>query len=325
MSYRPYVIIARAVPKAVEDYIGEHCIYQKWAGEGDMHQTELLKVIKEADGLLTSGVRRIDKELLDQAPHLRVVSNISVGYNNYDLKEMKARHVLGTHTPYVLDDTVADLVFALILASARRISELDHFVKAGHWQKGMDETFFGLDVHHKILGIIGMGRIGRVIGQRAVNGFNMKLLYHNRSRNMEVEQSLGAQYCTLDYLLEQSDFVVLMTPLTPETRDLIGLREFNLMKPTSFFINASRGETVDEQALIEVLKQGKIRGAGLDVFRKEPIDPQNPLLQFLNVITVPHIGSSTAPIRDAMAMRAAQNLVKALQREEPFDLVPELK
>lgn len=321
MSNKPHVIIAMKVSEEVENFIGETCTYQKWTGEGGMPKAELFKVINEADGLLTSGVRRIDKELLDQAPHLKVVSNIAVGYNNFDLEEMKARHVLGTNTPYVLDDTVADLVFGLILASARRISELDRFVKASQWKSGMDEIFFGLDVHHKTVGIIGMGRIGKAIGQRAVKGFDMKLLYHNRSRNEDVEQNFGAQYCTLDFLLQESDFVVLMTPLTPETRNLMGSREFGLMKSTSFFINASRGETVDEQALIEVLKQGKIRGAGLDVFRKEPIDSENPLLQFPNVITVPHIGSSTGLVRDAMAMRAAQNLVKALKGQEPIDLV----
>ncbi|WP_434511935.1 2-hydroxyacid dehydrogenase [Desulfitobacterium sp. AusDCA] len=325
MSKKPHVIIAMKVSKEVENYIAEHCTYQKWTGEGGMPQAELLKLINEADGLLTSGARRIDKELLDQAPRLKVVSNIAVGYNNFNLEEMKAHHVLGTHTPYVLDDTVADLVFGLILASARRIPELDRFVKAGQWKKGMDEVLFGSDVHHKILGIIGMGRIGKAIGQRAVKGFDMKLLYHNRSRNEEVEENLGAKYCTLDSLLQESDFVVLMTPLTPETRDLMGSREFDLMKPTSFFINASRGETVDEQALIEGLKQGKIRGAGLDVFRKEPVDSQNPLLQFPNVITIPHIGSSTALVRDAMAMRATQNLVNALKGEGPIDLVPELR
>lgn len=325
MSNKPHVIIAMKVSEEVEKYIGENCTYEKWAGEGGMPQAELLKVIKEADGLLTSGVRRIDQAFLDQAPRLKVVSNIAVGYNNFDLDEMKARHVLGTHTPYVLDDTVADLVFGLILASARRIPELDRFVKTGQWKQGMDEIFFGLDVHHKTLGIIGMGRIGKAIAQRAVKGFDMKLLYHNRSRNEDVEQSFGAQYCSLDFLLQESDFVVLMTPLTPETRDLMGAREFGLMKPTSFFINASRGQTVDEQALIEALEQGKIRGAGLDVLRKEPVDPQNPLLQFPNVITIPHIGSSTGQVRDAMAMRAAQNLVQALKGEGQIDIVPELR
>lgn len=324
MSKRPRVLIAKQVPAAVEELISSFCDYQKWTGEGTMPRPELLKSLGEVEGLLING-EKIDRELLDHAPHLKVVSNISVGYNNFDLQEMKARNVLGTNTPYVLDETVADLIFGLIVASARRISELDRFVKKGNWQKNINEQHFGVDVHHQTLGIIGLGRIGEAIAQRAVQGFNMNLLYHNRSRKEEIEQKYGAQFCSLEHLLQESDFVVLMTPLSPQTVRLMGTKEFNSMKRTAIFINASRGETVDEQALVEALTEGKIYGAGLDVYSNEPVDPNHPLLKFPNVVTVPHIGSATTQTRFAMAMRAAENLIEALKGGYPPDLVPELQ
>jgi gluconate 2-dehydrogenase len=284
----------------------------------------LLEELSDVDGLLIAG-GKIDQELLDLAPKLKVVSNVSVGYNNFDLAAMKAREVMGTHTPTVLDDTVADLVFGLILATARRIPELDRYVKDGKWQKGSDEHLFGMDVHHAKLGIIGMGRIGETIARRAKYGFSMDVLYYNRTRKVAAEQSLGVKYCTLQELLQESDFVVLMTPLTAETTHLIGREELALMKKTAIFINTSRGQTVDEEALIEALENGGIYGAGLDVYGQEPVDLNNPLLKWPNVVTLPHIGSATAKTRFDMAMLAAENLVKAVSGELPPNLVEELK
>ncbi|MNN06365.1 Glyoxylate/hydroxypyruvate reductase B [compost metagenome] len=198
-------------------------------------------------------------------------------------------------------------------------------MKDGHWKRGDDVELFGLDVHHKTLGIIGMGEIGEAVARRGKWGFGMNVLYHNRHQKPEAEDVLGAEYRGLDDLLRESDFIVLMTPLTPETRQMIGQREFALMKPTAIFINASRGATVDEAALITALQNRSIYGAGLDVFEHEPIRPDNPLLNMPNVVTLPHIGSATEQTRHDMAMLAAQNLVSALYGRIPTNIVRELR
>jgi gluconate 2-dehydrogenase len=280
--------------------------------------------IADVDGLLMVG-GSIDQELLDRATRLKVVSNVSVGYNNFDIEAMKKRAVLGTNTPSVLDETVADLVLALVLATSRRIVELDRYVKEGKWEKGNDEQLLGADVHHATIGIIGMGRIGEAIAKRAKNGFDMDVLYYNRTRKHQAEEKLGVEYASMDEVLKRSDFVVLMTPLTPETTHMIGKKEFSLMKENAFFINASRGQTVDEQALIEALEMGKICGAGLDVYEKEPVDLDNPLLKMPNVVTLPHIGSATEKTRFEMAMLAAKNLVLGVRGEQPPNLLNEFK
>lgn len=321
---KPKVYISRPIPAEVEAYIAEHCEYRKWSGEGPLGYEQMKTELADAEGLLTTG-GRIDEGLLAHAPKLRVVSTISVGYNNMDIAAMKARGVIGTHTPYVLDDSVADLVLGLMLSVSRRIPEMDRFIRQGGWKRGDDRSIFGRDVHHATVGIIGMGRIGEAIAQRAKLGFSMNVLYYNRSRKPEAEARFGAEYCTLEELLARSDFVVLMTPLTAETTRFIGARHFALMKPTAYFINASRGMVVDEPALIEALQQGKIAGAGLDVFAKEPVDPANPLLRMDNVVAVPHIGSATAQTRFEMAMTAARNLVAAVKGETPPYLVPEFR
>ncbi|HEY4390919.1 MAG TPA: D-glycerate dehydrogenase, partial [Paenibacillus sp.] len=280
--------------------------------------------IGNAAGLLTSGTR-VNKELLENAPQLKVVSNISVGYNNFDLDAMREHKVLGTNTPEVLDDTVADLIVALMLSVARRVPELDKYVRAGRWQRDDNELLFGLDVHHKTLGIIGMGNIGQAVARRAKWGFGMNLLYHNRHQNLAVESELGAEYRSKDELLREADFIVLMTPLTPETRHYIGAHEFALMKPTAVFINASRGATVDESAMIKALSSRQIYGAGLDVFEQEPVASDNPLLSMDHVVVLPHTGSATAKTRRDMAMLAAKNLVDALYGRRPAQLVKELQ
>ncbi len=321
---KPKVYIARPIPQQVEEYIGQHCEYRKWQGDKLIPREQLLKELHDIDGLLTTG-GKINEELLNHAPRLKVVSNITVGYNNFALETMAERRVMGTHTPYVLDDTVADLVMGLMLSTARRIPELDRYVKDGQWKKGDDEIFFGLDVHHATLGIIGMGRIGEAIAKRAKFGFDMNVLYYNRSRKTEVEEKLGVTYVEKERLLQEADFVVLMTPLTPETVHFMGANEFNSMKKTAIFINASRGKTVDEQALVEALQNKVIYGAGLDVFFTEPVQPDNPLLKLPNVVSVPHIASATYKTRFDMAMVAAQNLVKAVNGQTPPHLVEELK
>jgi len=321
---KPKIYIAEPIPKEVEEYIAKYCDYEKWEGEQAVPRNVLLDKLSDKEGVLLSGFG-INTELLDRAPKLRVVSSISVGYNNFDLQVMKERNIIGTNTPGVLDNTVADLIFGLILSSARRISELDRYVKDGNWKKGDNKNIFGVDVHHSTLGIIGMGRIGEAVAKRAKLGFDMEVCYHNRSRKKDVEGRLGVEYCEFKELLAKSDFIVLMTPLSDATRHLIDTEEFSLMKNTAIFINASRGQVVNEQALIEALKNGKILGAGLDVYEKEPVDPENPLLKMVNVVTVPHIGSATNKTRLDMAMLAAENLIKGLLGEIPPNIVPELR
>lgn len=320
----PKVYIARPVPAEVEAYISKYSQYEKWNGAEPITRSQLFKQISDAEGLLITG-EKIDDELLDHAPCLKAVSNISVGYNNFDLEAMKKRSIIGTNTPDVLDETVADLALALMLSAARRITELDKLVKDGKWGNKGDEPLFGVDVHGKTLGIIGMGRIGESIARRGKFGFNMEVLYHNRRRKFEVEETLSTTYSSLEHLLRESDFVILMVPYTPETRHLMGREQFALMKKSAIFINTSRGQTVDEKALIEALRTKEILAAGLDVFEQEPVSPDNPLLAMPNVVTLPHIGSATHQTRFDMAMLAAKNLVAAVTGREISNVVPELK
>ncbi|RBW71120.1 2-hydroxyacid dehydrogenase [Bacillus taeanensis] len=322
---KPKIFVTRPIPTEVEAYLTEYCNCKIWDSKEPTPHDVLLKEIQDVQGILTSGSRaKIDKTFLDAAPYLKIVSNIAVGYDQFDLEAMKDRNVIGTHTPHVLDETVADLVFGLMLGAARRIPELDRQLRNGIWRTE-DDNNFGVDVHGKTLGIIGMGRIGEKIARRAVLGFNMQVMYYNRSRNKEVEEKLNIQYADLQPLLTNADYIVLMIPLTKETIQFIGEEEFNMMKPNAIFINCSRGQTVDEKALIMALQEEKIRGAGLDVFEKEPIDPDNPLLKLDNVVAVPHIGSATDQTRFDMAMLAAENLVAGVTGQQPLNVVKELK
>jgi gluconate 2-dehydrogenase len=317
---KPKVVIYKKIPESVLLYIKKTCHVSYYENLEDYSSPEFLNDLKDAQGLLGKNLK-INRELLDHAPLLKIVSNISVGYNNFDMEEISKRGILATNTPDVLTDTTADLIFGLILTTARRISEMDTYVKKRRWNKLIGEDHFGVDVHGKILGIIGMGRIGTAIAKRANLGFDMNILYHNRSRNETAEELYQAQICTLEELLPRSDFVCLMTPLTGETKHLMNKREFEMMKPSSIFINGSRGETVNEAALYDALKHNKIRGAGLDVYEKEPINPDHPLLDQRNVVTLPHIGSATTETRTKMAWQAAENLLKGVVNERPPSLI----
>ncbi|UVI32870.1 2-hydroxyacid dehydrogenase [Paenibacillus spongiae] len=321
---KPVVFIDKIVPAEVEAYIAEYCEIDKWTSEAPIPRDVLLNKLEKANGLLTSNAR-IDAELLEHSPQLQAVSSISVGYNHFDIAAMQRRGVIGTNTPHVLNDTVADLVLALMLGTARRVAELDCYVKEGRWKPGDGATLFGTDVHHASLGIIGMGRIGESIAKRARFGFDMDVSYYNRSRKPNVEEQLGVRYSPLNELLAESDFIVLMAPLNEATQRMIGRTQFQLMKPSAIFINASRGQTVDEEALIEALQEGWISAAGLDVYEKEPLDPAHPFLSMPNVLTLPHIGSATAKTRFDMGMLAAQNLVAALNGLTPPNLVEEFQ
>jgi len=321
---KPYIFADRPLPDNVKAYLMEHSALDVWEGSDTLTREALHARLAEAEGFLTAG-RRVDKELLAAAPKLKAVSTISVGYNHFDIEEMAAAGVIGTHTPYVLDDSVADLVLALMLGSARRIAELDRYVRDGNWKRGDGENLFGIDVHHATAGIIGMGRIGEAVARRTALGFGMKLLYHNRSRKLQVEAKYGAAFATLDELLQHSDFVIMLAPLTEDTKGMLGAREFGMMKNSAILINASRGATLDEEALIQALENGTIRGAGLDVYEREPLPLDNRLMKLNNVVLLPHIGSATTKTRNDMAMLAAENLVSALKGETPSCLIPEFK
>lgn len=322
---KPKVYISTKIPIEVENYIAKHCEYRMWSKEEPIPHEILLEEVRDIEGLMTpKGI--ITDDFLKTASRLKIVSNIAVGYDTFDIEAMRKHKIIGTHTPYVLDESVADLVFGLVLATARRIPEMDKLVKNGKWSNELKSSeYFGKDVHNATLGIVGLGRIGEKIVKRAKLGFDMNVLYHNRSRRLELEKELGITYCDLDYLLKESDFVVLMLPLTEKTRGYIGARELAIMNSDSIFINCSRGPVVDEEALISALEQGGILGAGLDVFEVEPIEKDNPLLNFNNVVLLPHIGSATIKTRNDMAMKAAENMVAGLTGLTPPNVVKELK
>ncbi len=273
---------------------------------------EFRSILAGAEGLI--GVsREVGAELLGLAPKLRVASTISVGYDHFDVEEMTRRKVMLMHTPDVLTETTADMIFMLILCTARRAAELHQVVKRGDWLGPVGPDHFGMDVHGKTLGILGLGRIGSAVARRACGGFNMKILYYSRSPNREAEEAFGARRCDLDEILTTADFVCLVLPLSDRTHHLIGRAELAKMKPQSFLINGGRGPVVDEQALIEALQNGTIRGAGLDVYEQEPLPADSLLRKLDNVTLLPHIGSATWETRYAMAELAVDNLLAALQ------------
>jgi phosphogluconate 2-dehydrogenase len=280
----------------------------------------LRDALPRAHGLLGASLK-LDAELLDLAPDLEAIASVSVGVDNYDIEYLTERRILLSNTPDVLTETTADTGFALILAAARRVVELANMVRAGSWNRNLGPAHFGSDVHGKTLGIIGMGRIGEALAQRGHCGFGMPVIYHSNSPKPAVEQRFNAQYRSLSELLQQADFICLTLPLTAETERLIGTEAFALMRPQSIFINISRGKVVDEAALIEALRAGQIRAAGLDVFEREPLNYDSPLLQMDNVVATPHMGSATHETREAMARCAVDNLLAALAGERPANLV----
>lgn len=316
---KPRAYITRRLPQAAMDIVTAACDTTFWDNDAvPVPRDVLLHAVAHVDGVLALLTDRIDAELLDAAPRLKVVANMAVGYDNVDLPALTARGVLLTNTPGVLTETTADLVWALILAASRRIVEGHRLIAAGGWTTWSPMFMVGQDVNGATLGIVGAGRIGAAVARRAV-GFGMPILYHNRHPSAGLEAQIGAipgasiRYApTLEELLVAADVVVVMVPLTPETRGMFGAREFALMKPTSVFVNASRGPVVREQELVEALKRGRPWAAGLDVFEVEPIGADHPLLALPNVVAVPHIGSATVATRTRMATMAATNLVAVL-------------
>jgi glyoxylate reductase len=275
--------------------------------------------VAEVDGLLCLLTDKINQELLEAAPRLRIAANMAVGYDNIDVAAATRQKVAVTNTPGVLTETTADLAFALILGAMRRLGEAERYLREGRWQFWSATLLLGADVYGKTLGIVGMGAIGKAVARRA-QGFAMPILYHNRSRDEAAEQELGARYVGLEELLREADVVSLHMPYKPETHHLINAERLRTMKPTAFLVNTARGSVVDEAALAEALHAGTIAGAGIDVFEHEPtIHPR--LLEAPNALLVPHIGSASVETRSKMATTAAQNILALLSGERPPNLL----
>lgn len=318
---QPKIYITRKLPDEIVDVLSSECTVTMWEKEDEPVPYEVLeREVQDSDGLLCLLTERIDERLLKQSPRLKVVSNMAVGYNNIDVDAAKEQGILVTNTPRVLTETTADLTFGLLIATARRFEESIDYVKKGQWETWSPMLLTGQDIYASTLGIIGMGQIGEAIARRA-KGFDMNVLYYNRTRKLEVEKEMVVTYCEWKELLQQSDFIVVMTPYTEQTHHLISYEELSLMKPTAVLINTSRGGIVDEEALYEALVEKRIWAAGLDVFEQEPVSPDHPLLQLPNVIALPHIGSASIATRMKMAKLAAYNLIEGLKGNTPPNLV----
>lgn len=281
---------------------------------GDVNQ-QLLQQVQDADGMIGAG-RLLNRDNLASATRLKIISSVSVGYDNYELDYLNEKKIYLSHTPHVLTETTADLAFTLLMSAARKVAYLDQWIKQGQWQRTVGEAQFGMDIFGKTLGIIGLGHIGAAIARRGFYGFNMNILYHNRREKPELAQGLNAQYCQLDELLQCSDFVVVAVDLNADSKALIAAAELAKMQSHAVLVNISRGSVIDEQALIAALKAKQIFAAGLDVYQKEPLK-ESELFQLDNVVTLPHVGSATAATRKKMAELAYQNLVDALEGRVP--------
>ncbi len=293
--------VSRQLPGTALDRLAETHDVDIWPGPLPPPHDELVERVKPVEGLLSMLTDRIDADLIKAAPHLRAIANYAVGYDNIDLDAARAREIPVGNTPGVLTDATADLAFALLMAAARKLAEADAAVRKGDWQTWEPERYLGADVHGATIGIIGFGRIGRAVAERAA-GFEMRVLVTTR----------GSGHSDLENLLEQSDFVSVHAPLTPETHHLIGAHALAVMKPSAILINTARGELVDQAALTRALNDGLIAGAALDTTTPEPLPPDDPLLQAPNLIVTPHIGSATRTARERMADLAVDNLLAAL-------------
>jgi gluconate 2-dehydrogenase len=314
---KKHVVVFNRLPETLVERLREHFSVEVIPASAniDLFAASAAK----AQGLIGAS-RTLGEKELEMATTLEAIASVSVGYDSYDVDYLTERGILLTNTPDVLTDTTADLGFTLLVSAARRVPELDAFVKAGLWRKGIGEEHFGTDIHGRTLGIVGAGRIGAAIAKRGHFGFDMPILYTANSAKPELEAQMGAQRRELDDLLGEADFVCLVVPLSAATEGLIGARELGLMKSSAILINLARGPVIDEPALIAALRKGQIRGAGLDVYTREPLEA-SPLFELPNVVTLPHIGSATHETRYAMAERAVDNLIAALKGERPTDLV----
>jgi len=308
-SNKPRILVTRAIFPSVIERLSAHFSVESNPEDTLWDRPQLMARLADKVGAFTTGTERMDAELLAHCPQLRICANMTVGYNNFDLPAMTAAGVLGTNAPDVLTETTADFGFALLLATARRVTESEHFLRAGLWTRWSYDMFSGAEVHGSALGIIGMGRIGQAIARRAALGFGMRVIYHNRSRlDSATEQTLSARYVDKATLLQSADHIMLVLPYSAEAHHTIGAAELACMKPTATLINLARGGIVDDAALAQALRNRTIAAAGLDVFEGEPrVHPD--LLTVPNVVLTPHIASATAGTRQAMADVAVDNLV----------------
>ena len=315
------VFISNVLPQAARDLIPKDVSVDYNETDTPLPKTELMTRLRGKDGLICQIITTVDDEVLAQAPSLRVVANVAVGYNNIDVAAARRRGVVVTNTPDVLTETTADFAWTLLMAAARRVVEADRFARSGRWTRWQWDLLWGADVHGKTLGIVGFGRIGRAVARRAL-GFDMRVLYHDAVRaDAAAERELRAAPTDLATLLRESDFVTLHTNLTAETRHLIDARTLRTMKPSAILVNASRGPVVDEAALARALREGWIAAAGLDVFEEEPtIHPD--LLPLTNVVMAPHIASASGETRLAMATLAVKNCLAVLEGKPPLTPVP---
>lgn len=316
---RPKILITRMLPQAALDLAAQHCDAEVNRRDVRYTKKQLIQRLKGKGGMVCLLTDTIDAEVLGSNPNLKVVSNVAVGYDNIDVKAATRSGVMVTNTPGVLTETTADFTWALLMAAARQVVEGDRFVRAGKWKEWMLMGFLGRDVHGKTLGICGLGRIGTAVARRA-QGFNMRILYTQRHRDEAKETELKATYVDKATLLRESDFVVLLLPLTPETRHYIGPKELHLMKETAILVNAARGPVVDEKALVKALQGKRIAGAGLDVFEREP-KVERGLLRLQNVVLAPHIASASMETRTRMACMAVENCVAGVTGKRPPNLV----
>jgi gluconate 2-dehydrogenase len=320
-TQKPKILVARSIFPDILERLQDIADVQSNQADQIWDPEALRQALMDKDAAIISGSEAIGAAHLKTAPNLKIISNIAVGYNNLDLAALKAAQVLATNTPDVLTDTTADFGFALLMATARRVTEAEHWLRAGHWKKfSIFDTPLAMDIHHSTLGIMGMGRIGQAIAKRAA-GFSMNVMYHNRSRlSADLEEACGAHYVDRDTLLKEADHIILVMPYTPDNHHLFGEKELRLMKPTATLINIARGGIVDELALAKALQEKRIFAAGIDVFEGEPtVRPE--LLALSNVVLSPHIASATAKTRRAMIELAVENCLAGLAGQTPPNLI----
>ena len=312
------ILVARAVFPEIIAALEQHFEVESNQADTVWDKAQLIAHLQGKAGAFTTGSDRIDAEVLAACPGLRICANMAVGYNNFDIDAMSAAGVLATNAPDVLTETTADFGFALLMATARRISEGEHYLRAGKWTKWSYDMFAGADIHHSTLGILGMGRIGQGIAKRGAHGFGMKVIYNNRSQlDAATEADCKARFVSRDELLKTADHLVLVLPYSAASHHTIGTAELALMKPTATLVNIARGGIVDDTALAAALRSGQIAAAGLDVFEGEPkVHPD--LLALKNVVLTPHIASASLPTRMAMAQLAADNLIAFLGGKAPL-------
>ncbi|MEM3153830.1 MAG: glyoxylate reductase [Candidatus Bathyarchaeia archaeon] len=319
---KPKVYVTRELPERGMKIIRERFDAEVWPEYGPPPKEEIIRKAKGVDALVTLLSDKIDAEVFDAAPKLKIVAQMAVGFDNIDVAEATRRGIYVTNTPGVLTETTADFAWALLMAVARRVVEADKYVRTGQWKVGWHPSMLlGRDVYGATLGIVGAGRIGTAVARRA-KGFNMKILYYDVvPMPPEIEKELGAKRVDLDTLLRESDFVSIHVPLMKETYHLINEEKLRLMKKTAYLINNSRGPVVDEKALYKALKEGWIAGAALDVFEQEPTPVDNPLLKLDNIVVAPHISSASYETRSRMAEMVAENLVAFFEGRIPPNLV----